>query len=96
LGKYKGKWNVLVGFKGEHLKEIAPIVEKLKEKYPRQEYNIMNSKFPQYDFVLVCFADDRDDAHKIGVALVKKELPAHLNLLYWVKEVRLLKYNVGS
>ena len=94
MGKYKGKWTILIGFKGEHLKEIAPIVERLKKEYPEQEYNIMNSKFPQYDFILVCFADDRDSAHKIGLALVRKELPAHLNLLYWIKEIKLLKYVV--
>jgi len=91
LGKYKGKWAVVIGFKGEHLKEIAPIVERLKEKYPEQGYNIVNSKFPQYTFLLVCFADDRDSAHKIGTALVKKELPTHLNLLYWIKEVKSLE-----
>lgn len=94
MGKYTGKYVVLIGFKGEHLKEITPIVERLKKEYPTQEYNIMNSKFPQYDFILVCFADDKDQAHKIGLALVKKELPAHLNLLYWIKEVKLLKYSV--
>lgn len=94
MGAYKGKWVVLIGFKAEHLQEIAPIVDKLKAQYPDQEYNVMNSKFPQYDFILTCFAENRDQAHKIGLALVKQELPAHLNLLYWVKEVNLLKYNV--
>lgn len=87
----KTEWVVLIGFKGEHLEEIAPIVEKLKQKYPEQGYNIMNSKFPQYTFLLVAFAEDRDSAHKIGMALVKKELPTHLNLLYWCKEIKSLK-----
>lgn len=91
MGKYKGKWVVCIGFKGEHLKEIAPIVERLKKEYSEQGYNIVNSKFPQYTFLLVCFADDRDSAHQIGMALVKKELPAHLNLLYWVKEAKSLE-----
>lgn len=94
MGEYKGKYCILIGFKGEHLKEITPVVERLKNEYPDQKYNIMNSRFPQYDFILVCFADDRDTAHKIGMALVKKELPQHLNLLYWIKEINLLKYNV--
>jgi len=94
LGEYKGRWAVLVGFRGENLKEIAPIVEKLKKKYPGQEFNVMNSKFPQYDFILCGFADDRDQAHKIGLALVRKHLPPRLNLTYWIKEVGLLKYNV--
>ncbi len=91
MGKYKGKWAICIGFMGEHLKEIAPIVEKLKKKYPEQGYNIVNSKFPQYTFLLIAFAPDRDAAHKIGMALVKKELPAHLHLLYWLKEIKSLK-----
>jgi len=94
MGQYKGKWVVMVGFKGEDLPEIEPIVQSLKERYPQQGYNIMNSKFPAYEFILACFADTRDQAHKIGMALVRKELPQHLNLLYWVKEARLIKYNV--
>lgn len=94
MGKYKGKWAIMIGFKGEHLREITAIVEGLKEEYPEQGYNIMNSKFKQYEFILVCFAEDRDSAHKIGCALVHKHLPQNLNLLYWIKEVKLLKYNV--
>jgi len=81
------KYAIMIGFKAEHLHLIAPIVKRLKKEYPEQGYNIMNSHFPQYDFILVCFADDKDKAHKIGTALVKKELPTHLNLLYWIKEV---------
>ena len=73
--------------------EIAPLVERLKLDYPEQKYNIVNSNFPQYDFLICCFADDRDQAHKIGTALVKKDLPKHLNLLYWTKEINLLKYS---
>lgn len=91
MGKYKGKWVICCGFKAEHLKEIAPIIEDLKKRFPNQQYNIMNSKFPQYDFILTCFADDRDSAHKIGTALVKKELPSTLHLLYWIKEAKSLE-----
>jgi len=94
MGKYKGRWCVLIGFRGEQLKEISPIIEKLKEDYPEQEWNCLNSKFPQYDFILCGFADDRDKAHKIGLAVVRKHLPPSLNLFYWVKEINLLKYNV--
>ncbi len=94
MGKYKGKWNILIGFKAEQLKEISPIIEKLKEDFPEQEWNCLNSKFPQYDFILCGFAEDRDKAHQIGLAVVRKHLPAHLNLFYWVKEINLLKYNV--
>jgi len=96
LGKYKGKWVIMCGFKAEHLKEIAPIVKKLQEEYPDQEWNIVNSKFPQYDFLLCGFAEDRDEAHQIGLAVVRKRLPSHLNLVYWTKEIDLLKYNAKS
>ncbi|GAH47949.1 unnamed protein product, partial [marine sediment metagenome] len=64
--------------------------------YPKQEWNIMNSKFEQYDFLLCGFADSRDEVHQIGLAVVRKHMPAHLNLLYWTKEVGLLKYNVAE
>lgn len=96
MGKYSGEWVICIGFMGEHLKEIAPIVEKLKKEYPEQRYNIVNSKFPQYTFLLIAFAPDRDSAHKIGMALVKKELPAHLHLLYWLKEINSLKDAVSD
>jgi len=87
----KVEWAVCIGFSGEHLAEITPEVERLRKKYPAQEFRIYNSKFPQYTFLLVTFADDRDQAHKIGLALVKKELPQHLNLLYWCKEIKSLR-----
>ena len=90
----KTEWAVCIGFDGSMLKEVEPIVEKLKKKYPDQTFRIYNSKFPQYTFLLVTFAKDRDSAHKIGLALVRKELPKSLNLCYWVKEIKLLKYAV--
>jgi len=92
MGRYRGKWVIMIGFKAEALKTIAPIVEELKKKYPEQEYNIGNSKFKQYDFILFCFARNRDEAHKIGMSLVKKHLPP--GYCYWIKEINLLKYNV--
>jgi hypothetical protein len=94
LGKYKGKWVILIGLKNEYLCKIKSIIDNLKDDYPEQEWNLMESKFPQYDLILCGFAADRDEAHKIGLAVVRKHLPAHLNLIYWVKEVGLLKYNV--
>lgn len=90
----KTEWAVCIGFGGEHLAEIAAVVERLKKQYPEQEFRIYNSKFPQYTFLLVTFAKDRDSAHKIGLSLIRKHLPKHLNATYWVKEVGLLKYNV--
>ena len=94
MGKYKGKWTILCGFKADCLKEIHPIIEKLKIEFPEQQWNVMNSKFPQYDFILCGFAPDRDTSHKIGLSLVKKYLPSHMNLIYWCKEIALVKYNV--
>ncbi len=94
MGKYKGKWTILMGFKAENLKEIAPIVEKLKAEYPDQGWNVVNSRFEQYNFLLCGFADSRDEAHKIGLAVVRKHMPESLHLLYWIKEINLLKYNI--
>ncbi|MBA7695021.1 hypothetical protein ES703_103638 [subsurface metagenome] len=94
MGKYSGRWTILIGFKAENLKEIAPIVEKLQSDFPDQEWNILNSKFEQYNFLLCGFAETRDEAHKIGLAVVRKHMPPHLHLLYWIKEVGLLKYSV--
>jgi len=94
LGKYAGRWCIMCGFTAEHLEELSPIIEKLQEDYPKQEWNIMNSRFDIYDFILCGFADDRDEAHKIGMALVNKHLPSKFNFFYWIKEINLLKYNV--
>ena len=96
MGKYKGKWCVLIGFKGEQLKELDPIIKRLREKYPNQEYNVMPSKFPQYDFILTCFANNREQAHHIGLALVHKELPPHLGLCYWCKEISMIERQVET
>lgn len=90
----KTEWVICIGFDGSALGEIMPIVERLKKEYPEQQYSIGNSRFPQYTFILFCRAETRDEAHRIGMALVKKHLPQHLHLLYWVKEIKLLKYNV--
>lgn len=94
MGKYSGKWCIMCGFKAEHLKELKPIIEKLQKDYPEQEWNCMNSKFDVYDFILCGFADDRDEAHQIGMALVKKHLPQKYNFYYWLKELNLVKYSV--
>jgi hypothetical protein len=87
----KTEWAICIGFDGQHLAQITPEVERLKKQYPKQEFRIYNSKFPQYTFLLVTFAETRDQAHKIGLALVKKELPQSLNLCYWCKEIKSLK-----
>ncbi len=84
----------MIGFKGENLVEMEPIIKQLQADYPDTEWNCMNSKFPVYDFILTGFAGDRDSAHQIGMAVVKKHMPQHLNLLYWIKEAGVMKYNV--
>jgi len=94
MGKYSGAWLIMIGFKTESLKDVAPVVERLKEDYPQQGWNIMGSKFPIYDHILCGVADNRDDAHKIGLSVVRKWMPPHLNLLYWIKEKNLIYCNV--
>ncbi|MBA7708653.1 hypothetical protein ES703_117556 [subsurface metagenome] len=79
---------ILIGFKAENLKDIGPVVERLQADYPEQEWNVVNSKFKHYDFLLCGFADSRDEAHKIGLAVVRKHMPSSLQLLYWIKEIR--------
>lgn len=78
---------ILIGFKAEYLKDIGPVVEQLQTDYPEQEWNVVNSKFPQYNFLLCGFADSRDEAHQIGLAVVRKHMPESLQLLYWIKEI---------
>jgi len=86
MAKYRGEWCICIGFDGSALKEITPVVERLKEKYPDQHYSIGNSRFPQYTFILFCRAKTRDEAHRIGMALTQKHLPG--NLSYWIKEIK--------
>lgn len=75
---------VLIGLKTAHLPLIHEKILNLSNKYPNQKYNVMPSNFKNADYVLVCFADTMDQAHKIGMALVKRELGIP-GLLYEVK-----------
>lgn len=94
IGKYKGKWCILIGYEAKYEKDVTPVVEQLKNEYPEQQWNIMLSQFPQYDYILTGFASNRDEAHKIGLSAVKKYLPKFMNLTYWVKEISLVNDNV--
>ena len=80
------KYAILIGFRCEHLLEMEELLRELKEAYPDQEWNIMKSDFPQYDFILCGFAGNLDQAHRIGLKIVKGLKP-HLRLLYWVKKI---------
>lgn len=84
----------MIGFKTESLKDVDPVVRRLQQKFPRQGWNVMASKFPIYDHILVGVADTRDDGHKIGLAVVKKWLPEAMNAIYWLKEKNLIYTNV--
>lgn len=89
-----------IGFKAEHLKRIAKVCKDIAKKDKTFRYQIYNSKFKAYDFILMVFCgggkEGADLAHKRGTWLVKKAFGDFIEaengkvrfmpwgLLYWV------------
>lgn len=65
----------------EILEDIANIDSTFK-------YSIYNSKFPQYDQIIIVSSGTKDQAHKRGLLLCRRYFPEEYNLVYWVKPVR--------
>lgn len=84
----------IIGFKGEMLEKIAKVCSDIAKKDSTFKYRILNSKFPQYDFLLVLFTgpgkEGADLAHKRATWLVKKAFREY-NLCYWVKYAKDVK-----
>lgn len=83
-----------IGFKGEMLEKIAKVCSDIAKKDSTFKYRILNSKFPQYDFLLVVFTGPGKEganlAHKRATWLVKKAFP-EFSLCYWVKYAKDVK-----
>jgi len=77
-----------IGFLGEHLEKISKVCADIAKKDSTFRYAILNSKFPQYTFILVIFTgpgkEGADLAHKRATWLVKKAFP-EFSLCYWIK-----------
>lgn len=66
---------------------LEKILKDIAKKDPTFKFNIFNSKFPQYDQIIIIGSGTRDQAHKRGLLLTKRYFPEEFNLQYWVKEV---------
>jgi len=76
-----------IGIKYEMRKTLEKILEDIAKKDSTFKYSIYNSRFPQYDQIIIVSSRSRDQAHKRGLLLTKKYFPTEYNLQYWVKEV---------
>lgn len=85
-----------IGFHAEHLSRIAKVCKNIAEKDPTFKFRIYNSKFKQYDFLLIVFSETVDQSHKRGVWLVKKAFP-EFNLCYWIQyKTEIEKHQAGE
>lgn len=103
MGDYTGRWMVIVGVKEDQhnfAKEVLTNV--LIPKYPAQRWNmVMYTNYdPQkpndYKYLLIGFTTatgpkGRDEAHKIGMAIIFKHLPKDRGFFYWTKEEKLAR-----
>jgi len=88
MSKYKKvEFCCMIGITYEMRPECEKILDDLAEKDPTFKYSIYNSKFPQYDQIIIVSSGSRDQAHKRGLLLCKRYFPPEFNLQYWVKEV---------
>jgi len=85
-----------IGIKYEMRPECEKILENLRRKDRTFRYSIYNSKFPQYDQVIIVRGENRDQAHKRGLLLTKRYFPKEYNLQYWVKEVSQIQTQVEA
>jgi len=83
----------MIGIKFDMREACEKVLERIALKDPSFRYTIYNSRFPQYDQIIVVSSASRDQAHKRGLLLCKGTeekppyFPREYGLIYWVKEV---------
>lgn len=79
------RFKTVIGFKKMLLDEVLKICRDTYNIDDTFRYKIVESWFPKYDYILIIYSKDRDQAFKRGIWIVKKALKDH-GLLFWVKE----------
>ena len=77
----------MIGIKFEMREACEDVLEGIASVDPTFKYSIYNSKFPQYDQVIIVSSETKDQAHKRGLLLTKRYFPEEYSLIYWVKPV---------
>lgn len=105
MSKYKRvEFCCVIGIKYEMRAACEKILERIARVDPTFRFSIYNSKFPQYDQVIIVSATSRDHAHHRGLLLCGKDepgkekrsyFPKEYNLTYWVKEVSHVKEQIA-
>jgi hypothetical protein len=83
----KDCWITCIGLKEELKETISEICSDIKARDKSFDFKIYESYFPKYDYLLVIFSKNRDQAYQRG-EWFKRILKAELgiDILYWVKE----------
>lgn len=86
----------MIGIMFDMREACEKVLEHLAERDPTFKYSIYNSRFPQYDQIIIVSSGSRDQAHKRGLLLTKRYFPQEYGLIYWVKEVSMANTQVES
>lgn len=85
----------MIGIKFEMREKLEKILKDIAEVDPTFKFGIHNSKFPQYDQIIIVSSKTRDQAHKRGLLLCKRYAPEEYSLQYWVKPVTHAKTQIN-
>lgn len=77
----------MIGITFDMREKCEEILKDIANRDPTFRYAIYNSKFPQYDQIIIVGSGTKNQAHKRGLLLCKRYFPEEYNLTYWVKPV---------
>ena len=77
----------MIGISLDMREACEEILKDIASKDPTFKYHIYNSKFPQYDQIIIVSSETKKQAHGRGLLLCRRYFPQEYNLLYWVKPV---------
>jgi len=86
----------MIGIMFDMREACEKVLEHLASVDPTFRYSIHNSRFPQYDQIIIVRSASRDQAHKRGLLLTKRYFPQEYGLIYWVKEVSQIHTQVSE
>ena len=77
----------MIGISFDMREKCEAILQDIARIDPTFKFAIYNSKFSQYDQIIVVGSGTKDQAHKRGLLLCRRYFPKEYNLIYWVKPV---------
>ena len=77
----------MIGITFDMREKCEEILQDIAGRDSTFKFAIYNSKFPQYDQIIIVGSGTKDQAHKRGLLLCRRYFPKEYNLLYWIKPV---------